>query len=145
MLKQLKVKLLGGAKIPARMTAGAAGYDLYAISETYDSENECIVYDTGVCFEIPEGYAGFIYQRSSIYKTSLILTNCVGVVDSDYRGSISFKFKSHLEGAYSKSYSIGDRIGQIVFKKIETPTLFQVDELSETDRGNGGFGHTGLK
>lgn len=91
---EVKIKKLHeNAVIPKYATPGDAGMDLTAISVEYDEVNDCIVYDTGLAFEIPEGFVGLLYLRSSIYKKCLVLTNCVGVIDSGYRGSVSFKFQ----------------------------------------------------
>jgi dUTP pyrophosphatase len=102
--------------------------------------------------EIPEGHVGFLYPRSSIFKTSMRLTNAVGVIDSDYRGEIRFNFDNTHEwfGNFYKwaprhiAYYEGDRIGQLVIMPIPKVEFEEVDELSSTDRGEGGFGSTGV-
>jgi dUTP pyrophosphatase len=81
-----------------------------------------------------------IFPRSSIYKTSLILSNCVGIIDSGYRGSIMLKFQYIEEGLV---YEIGDRVGQIIIIPYPQIEFKEVDELSATERGLGGYGSTG--
>ena len=97
--------------------------------------------------EIPKGYVGLVFPRSSIRKTDLSLTNCVGVIDSGYRGEIQATFKK----IFGKNdvrldeldYNVGDRIAQIMIIPYPSVTFVEVDELSQTDRGEGGFGSTG--
>jgi len=87
--------------LPSYATQGDAGMDLPAISVKYDEVNDCIVYDTGLALEIPQGFVGLVYPRSSICKKNLLLTNSVGVIDSGYRGSITFNFK--IDSDYFKT------------------------------------------
>ena len=149
---EVKIKKLHkDAVIPKYETVGSAGMDLTAVSKEYD-EHGNICYDTGLAFEIPENHVGLIFPRSSLSKKDLMLTNSVGVIDSDYRGSVSFKFKPtnafsfyterviHIETA--DEYEVGDRIGQIVILPYPKVSFVEVDELSETERGHGGFGST---
>lgn len=133
-------KLNKDVKNPVKSTSGAAGYDLYAISRTYDSTYGVYTYDTGIFFEIPEGWFGLLVARSSIYKYGVRLSNHLGIIDSDYRGPVKFKFDEKRPGT---PYEIGDKIGQIIFRKDDATKLVETDELSETDRGTGGFGSTG--
>lgn len=121
---------------PMRMSSGAAGFDLTASSKHVSTK--FITYDTGIAFQIPEGYVGLVFPRSSVYKKGLALSNSVGVIDSDYRGTVKLKFRRVAAG----DYDVGDRIGQIVFMPILTE-LSEVGELEGTDRGEGGFGSTG--
>lgn len=120
---------------------GDAGIDLTATSIWYD-ENRNVCYGTNRGFEIPEGYVGLVFPRSSNAKKDLLLSNSVGVIDSGYRGEVTFKFKPVLHSVHT--YSIGDRIGQIIIMPYPQIEFEEVDELSETDRGNGGFGSTGV-
>lgn len=141
MTLEVKIKKLHpDAVVPKYAKPGDAGMDLVAVSEEYD-ENRCkIKYGTGLAFEIPQGYVGLVFPRSSIHKTGLTLTNSVGVVDSGYRGEVMFFFE-HL---YDRpKYNIGDRIGQIMIIPHPEIKLKEVKELSNSDRGNGGFGSTG--
>jgi len=133
-------KLHKNAIIPQYAKFGDAGLDLVAISEEWNEDNSIVTYDTGLSIEIPVGYVGLLFPRSSVFKTTLSLANCVGVIDSGYRGSIMFKYRYIEEGFV---YDIGDKIGQLIIMPYPKINLVEVDELSETDRGEGGFGHTG--
>lgn len=150
-------KLHPDAVIPSYAKEGDAGMDLTAVSTKVD-ENGNICYGTGLAFEIPEGYVGLVFPRSSNCKKDLILTNCVGVVDSGYRGEVSFKFRPHAETASciypdgefamsswvtSEAYQVGDRVGQIIIMPFPHIEYEEVDELSETERGVKGYGSTG--
>lgn len=141
-------KLAENAVLPTYAKHGDAGMDLTATSKSYD-EHGNVVYGTGLAFEIPNGYVGLLFPRSSNTKKDLILGNSVGVIDSGYRGEVVFKFKSTIfneeamryEYGYSE-YSEGDRIGQIIIMPYPQIEFNLVDELSTTDRGIGGFGST---
>lgn len=138
---QVNIKRLSeNAVIPTYGKPGDAGMDLTCISEEWAEDNSMVTYDTGIAMEIPEGYVGLIFPRSSVSKTSLILSNSVGVIDSGYRGSIMFKFRYPEEGMV---YEIGERIGQIIIVPYPQITFNEVQELSETARGEGGYGSTG--
>lgn len=128
------------AVIPKYAKEGDAGMDLVAVSEEWNEENSMVTYDTGLGFEIPKGYVGLVFPRSSISKTSLVLSNAVGVIDSGYRGSVTFKYRYPEEGMV---YDIGDRIGQIIIIPIPEIKFEEVEELSDTERGTGGYGSTG--
>jgi len=145
------------AIIPKYESAGAAGMDLTATSKEYDNHGNA-VYGTGLAFEIPEGYVGYIFPRSSNAKKDLLLSNSVGVIDSDYRGEVIFKFKPSIyysmDGTpeftevplhHLNNYEISDRIGQIIIMPYPKIEFVEVDELDKTERGNGGFGSTGDK
>ena len=133
-------KLHPAAKIPKYAKNGDAGMDLTCVdfsqAETY------VEYDTGLAMEIPEGHVGFLFPRSSVSKTNLVLANCVGVVDSGYRGPVKLRFKE-INGPIGGRYKIGDRVGQIVIMPIPSFEFEEVSELTETSRGEGGFGSTG--
>ena len=120
---------------------GDAGLDLTAIDITTD-EHGNIVCHTGIAVEIPEGYVGLIFPRSSIRKYQIELTNSVGVIDSGYRGEIQFTFNK-TAGVPSKRYAVGDRIGQLIIIPYPTIIPIESDILSDTERGQGGFGSTG--
>lgn len=140
---QIKIKKLKEeAVIPSYGTDFSAGLDLTATSlEKVDKgEYGYYEYGTGLAFEIPEGFVGLIYPRSSISKTGHILANSVGVIDSDYRGEVMFRFKTIGD---SKEYNIGDKIGQLIIMPYPKIEFELVDELKDTKRGSGGFGHTG--
>ena len=130
------------AVLPYYATDGAAGMDLTATSKEYDSKG-CVVYGTSLAFEIPKGYVGLLFSRSSNAKKNLILSNAVGVLDSDYRGEVFFKFKPLCPAYEGERYQIGDKIGQIVILPYPHIEFEFADELSETSRGVGGYGSTG--
>lgn len=146
---EVKIKKLNeNAVIPRYAKDGDAGMDLTATSKYYDEYGN-VCYGTGLAFEIPDGYVGLVFPRSSLCKKDLSLSNSVGVIDSGYRGEVSFKFKRTLiAGGRTpypphEEYEIGERIGQIIvlpFPKIE---FIESAELSETERGTGGYGSTG--
>lgn len=135
-------KLYPSAVLPKYAMKGDAGMDLTAISKYHDIYGN-IVYGTGLAFEIPEGYVGLLFPRSSNAKTNLRLTNSVGVLDSGYRGEVIFKFKCDSVEGETNDYNIGDRIGQIIIIPYPSIEFNEVDELSETERGDGGYGSTG--
>jgi len=131
-------KLHEDAIIPSYAKPGDAGLDLTAVTESWD--NDIVTYGTGLAVGIPEGFVGLLCPRSSVYKTDLILANSVGVIDSGYRGEIMFKYRSLDSGL---QYYIKDRVGQLLLVPIPLIKTLEVDELSSTDRGEGGFGSTG--
>lgn len=133
-------KLHENAVIPKYAQKGDSGLDLTAVSLGYDYNNN-VVYGTGLAIEIPYGYVGYIFPRSSIADKTLSLANSVGVIDSNYRGEIMLKFKD--KGEIGITYNIGDRIGQLIIMPIPSIELEEVEELSDTNRGTGGFGSTG--
>lgn len=140
-------KLDSNAVIPTYAKHGDAGMDLTAISKEYD-EHGNVCYGTGLAFEIPNGFAGFLFPRSSNTKKDLILGNSVGVIDSGYRGEVVFKFRELLPSERdiefgAREYEIGDRIGQIVIMPVPQIEFNVVDELSATDRSTDGFGSSG--
>jgi dUTP pyrophosphatase len=135
-------KLHENAVIPAYAKPGDAGLDLTATSVVTDEYGN-VVYGTGLAIEIPFGYAGLLFPRSSNSKTDLYLTNHVGVVDSGYRGEIMFKYRP-LDGILnSKIYQVGERVGQIVILPYPAVSFEEVEQLSNTERGEGGYGSTG--
>jgi dUTP pyrophosphatase len=134
-------KLHEAAIVPKYSKPGDAGLDLTA-TEIIKEEGFQITYGTGLAVEIPLGYVGLIFPRSSIRNYELALTNCVGVVDSGYRGEIQFTFNK-IGGVPSKKYDVGDRIGQLIILPYPQIELEQVSELSSTERGDGGFGSSG--
>ena len=139
-------KLDSNAVLPTYAKHGDAGMDLTATSKSYD-EHGNVVYGTGLAFEIPNGYVGLLFPRSSNTKKDLILGNSVGVIDSGYRGEVVLKFRPvmPLERDIEfgpREYEIGDRIGQIVIIPAPQIEFNVVDELSTSDRGVGGFGST---
>lgn len=136
-------KLHPDAVIPKYAKPGDAGLDLVAID--YSETSRYKEYKTGLAIEIPEGYVGLIFPRSSISKTELILRNCVGVIDSGYRGEICLRFLT-VSAPFMEvesTYDIGDKVGQLIILPYPQIEFEEVDELSSTDRGEGGFGSTG--
>lgn len=134
-------KLVPEAVAPTQGTAGAAGFDLVATSKEYDDFLEVSKFGTGIAVEIPQGFVGLIFPRSSVCKTMHRMANAVGVIDSDYRGEISAVFDG--TGAAMDDYDIGDRIGQLVIVPIPAVEFEEAETLSETARGAGGYGSTG--
>lgn len=142
-MKNIKVKikkLNENAVIPSYAKPGDAGMDMTATSMSFDNDGN-IVYGTGIAMEIPQGYVGLVFPRSSCSKMDLVLSNCVGVVDSGYRGEITAKFKPI--GEHSKKYSVGDRVCQIIIMPYPQIEFVESEELSQTSRGDGGYGSTG--
>lgn len=163
------------ATIPQYAKPGDVGMDLTAVTLEI-SKDGILTYDTGLCFEIPDGHYGMIALRSSNYKTDLMLTNHIGIIDSQYRGTVSFKFcltqplvdiavdQDHYLEELEKGkllfypseyglhwgiphvadvYKIGDRIGQLIIMPYPTIEFEEAEELTETERGSGGYGSTG--
>lgn len=138
-MKRVKIKRLNAnATIPSYITEGSAGLDLTAVTITVN--DNCYEYSTGIAVEIPKGFVGLIFPKSGIYKKNLVLTNCVGVIDSDYRGEIKFKFKNYTDNKFDNIYNIGDKIGQLIIIEYPKIEFVEVDDLDETDRGIMGFG-----
>ena len=143
----VKVKKLDPrAKLPVYGSAYAAGADLCALSDSPIDipPHATVLIRTGIAAEIPEGYAGLIYARSGLAtKRSLAPANKVGVIDADYRGEIMVALHNHSDS--SQSIDPGERIAQLVITPFLTASFEEADELSETVRGDGGFGSTGMK
>lgn len=137
-------KLRPGAVTPARGSAYAAGYDLYACIDApvAIAPGETATIGTGISCAIPEGWFGACFARSGLAtKQGLRPANCVGVVDSDYRGE--YFIALHNDSAETRTIENGERIAQLVFMPFAEAQFTEVSELSETDRGAGGFGSTG--
>lgn len=140
---QVQIKVLNElAKIPAYSKVGDAGLDLVATSlnQVEESGYGYVEYGTSLAIKIPEGFVGLIFPRSSISNYGMILSNSVGVIDSNYTGEIKFRFK-YITG--TNAYNIGDRVGQLIIIPYPTIEFEQVDELPETNRNDSGFGSTG--
>ena len=137
-------KLRENALIPTYGSVEAAGADLYACLEadvTIDAGKTVFV-PTGIAMEVPKGYAGLIYARSSLgSKRGLAPANKVGVIDSDYRGEVMVALHNH--GAVDQTISHGERIAQLLVTPVLAPAFELCDDLTDTDRGAGGFGSTG--
>lgn len=152
---QVKIKKLNpNAIIPSYAKHGDAGMDLVATTIIKDTPEQ-ITYGMGIALEIPEGFVGLIFPRSSVRKTGLDLSNAVGVVDSGYRGELQATFNKVFGGErfYDETkntqdtsndfYKVGDRIAQIMIIPYPPIEFMEVDELSNSERGEGGFGSTG--
>jgi dUTP pyrophosphatase len=164
-------KLHKDAVIPTYAKKGDAGMDLTAVDYYYDLDGN-VVYLTGLAIEIPDGYVGLIFPRSSVCKHDINLTNAVGVIDSGYRGEITMKFKPSLcfqpnentnyladdkfddcDGVFipfdkkipiePHIYNHGERIGQIIIMPYPQIEFEEVEELSNTERGLNGYGSSG--
>lgn len=137
---EVKIKLLDGGIMPERKTKGAAAFDCYAREERMLIA-PCII-PLGFKMEIPEGYHAEIYPRSSIGLNSLLrMANSVGIIDADYRGEVGFIGES--QNGNLVKIEKGQRIAQLIIKKNEDVDLVEVDELSDTERGEGGYGSSG--
>lgn len=138
-------KLHENAILPTYGSAEAAGADLYACLEESVTirPGESAWIPTGIAMEVPQGCAGLIYARSGLAcKKGLAPANKVGVVDSDYRGPITVVLFNH--GSQPQTIAHGERIAQMVITPVLTPAYEEVADLSDTGRGQGGFGSTGL-
>ena len=145
---QLKFKKLSeDAVLPVKAHATDAGLDLTATGITTQI-NECgqlmLVYHTGLAVEIPEGYVGLLFPRSSIYKKSLMQTNSVGVIDAGYRGEIMAVLKVTTD-VIPAVYKQGERFAQLVIVPIPEIEVVEAEELSESDRGENGYGSTDVQ
>lgn len=146
----LGVKLIHpGAKLPTYGSSGAACFDLYAVSdiprELYQGTS--VIVPTGLIFDIPEGYVLMVYSRSGHgFNHDVRLANCVGIIDSDYRGELKVKLtRDESPGSWLHQFSVqqGDRVAQAMLMPVDRPALVEVDEVEATVRGMGGFGSTG--
>jgi dUTP pyrophosphatase len=139
---EVKIKKLNlNAVIPTYAKPGDAGMDLVATSIISNTTFD-ITYGMGIALEIPDGFVGLIFPRSSVRKYDLVLSNCVGVCDSGYRGELQATFKK-TNGLDSLSYKVGDRIAQIMIIPYPPIEFMEVEQLSDSERGEGGFGSTG--
>ena len=152
---EVKIKKLNpNAIIPKYAKVGDAGMDLVATSIISDTPEQ-ITYGMGIALEIPEGFVGLVFPRSSVRKTGLDLSNAVGVIDSGYRGELQATFNKifggdrfydetkNTEDTSNSFYKVGDRIAQIMIIPYPPIEFVEVDELSNSERGEGGFGSTG--
>ena len=136
---KIKIKKLHpDAVIPKYAQKGDAGMDLTAVDVVADEAT--LTYKTGIAIEIPPWHVGLLFPRSSVYKTGQTLTNCVGVIDSGYRGEIMMKYTL---SPYQREYDIGDRVGQIIIMPYPRIDFVEVEELTPSERGEGSYGSTG--
>ena len=138
-------KLTETARLPAYGSAWAAGADLYSDEAAFTvAPGETHLTHTGLSIEIPEGYGGFIYARSGLAtKRGLAPANKVGVIDADYRGEIMVSLHNH--SGKPQTVEAGERVAQLVIAPFLKAEFEEADELSDTVRGEGGFGSTGTK
>lgn len=137
-------KLHENAKLPAYGTAFAAGADLYACEGADIGAGETVFVHTGIAMELPAGTVGLVYARSGLAcKQDLAPANKVGVIDCDYRGEVMVALHNH--GREARRVEAGERIAQLVIAPYYTAQFCEADTLSDTVRGEGGFGSTGTK
>lgn len=140
------MKVDNKAITPTRGSASAAGFDLYAHTDTGAKRvpaGKTEKIGTGICVEIPDGYFGAVFARSGLAtKRGLRPANCVGVIDSDYRGEVIVALHNDTDAC--ESIHDGDRIAQLVILPYLPITFNEVGKLTDTDRGSGGFGSTGV-
>lgn len=146
-------KMHPDASAPRKMTDGACGFDLTAVStplhchgtihlETGETDGGFHEVRTGLAVQIPRGYVGLLCARSSVSKSGWSPASGLGVIDSDYRGEVRFRFYD-VNCDKEFPYDVGDRIGQLLILPCPEVEFEEVDELDETERGSGGFGSTG--
>lgn len=143
---KIKIKKVNeDAKIPTYATDGSGCFDLYSVGYSVVEEGFPVVFSTGLAFEIPEGYVMLVFSRSGhAFKHEIRLSNCVGVIDSDYRGEVKVKLtQDHAFHNNWMDIKKGDRIAQAMVLPVNKVCFEEADELSNTARGEGGFGHTG--
>lgn len=137
-------KLDEAAVLPSLGSQYAAGADLYSVKEETIAPGETKLVHTGLAMEIPQGYGGFVFARSGLAtKRGLAPANKVGVIDADYRGEIMVALHNH--GSEPQTVEQGERVAQLVIMPFLAAEYFETDELSDTDRGAGGFGSSGRK
>lgn len=146
----MKVKLLAeNAVLPQKAHESDAGYDLVATSKVVDREKRQITYGFGLAIQLPKGSVGLIFPRSSVRKTDLSLSNCVGVLDENFQGEIQATFTMLNEDVPTKKknhYKVGERIAQLVVVDIKQMEVTQVKDFDEvSERGEGGFGSSGTE
>lgn len=141
-------KLADNAVLPTKAHASDAGLDITCTKVTSEL-NECgqfmLVYHTGLAMEIPEGYVGLIFPRSSIYKKSIMQCNAVSVIDNGYRGEVLMKYRNTSGDSIPAVYNAGDRIGQLIIMPYPNIEPVFADSLSDSDRGDNGFGSSDNK
>ena len=134
---KVRIKRLNDlAVIPSYAKEGDAGMDMVAIG--FETKGNYVTYKTGIALEIPQGFVGLLFPRSSVYKKEQTLSNSVGVIDSGYRGEVMFKYTLS-----ENMYQVGDRVGQLIIMPYPKISFEVVSDLSDTDRGTGGYGSTG--
>lgn len=143
---KVKIKKLSNkAVVPKYSREGDCALDLTATSKHYEKATRTISYGTSLAFEVPDGYVALLFQRSSVYKKTLRLCNAVGVIDQNFRGEVTLKFRldDNARPFKDATYDIGDRIGQIIIMPCPNVEFEEVKELSDSVRGEEGFGSSG--
>ena len=146
-MSQLKVKfkkLHADTKLPVKGSLDAACFDVYAHSTERDYDG-LLTYKLGFSTEIPKGWMAVVVPRSNLSKQKWILGNSLGIIDSDYRGEWMVKMRAIGHTYGPAPYKVGERVAQIYFQKVVDVEFEEVEELSNTERGEGGFGSTGTK
>ena len=134
-------KLNKNASAPRQGSGGAAAFDLTATRIETDYKAQTVTIHSDIAVEIPAGHVGLLFPRSSVCKTALRLTNCVGVIDSDYRGEVTavFDYTTRM----GKIYEVGDRFAQLMIVALPHVVWHESKTLTQTERGIGGYGSTG--
>lgn len=135
------MKLSSEAVLPSKAYPEDAGYDITAIKKNYCEGY--IEYETGLAFELPIGTVGLLFPRSSISNKDQVLSNSVGVLDENFRGQVTFRFRDSdptLNKTMTREYEVGDRIGQLVILELPKVDIIEVEELSTSSRGSNGYG-----
>lgn len=135
-------KLHPDAVIPTKAHSTDAGWDLTAISVEEDRKRDIVTYHTGIAVGLPENHLALLCPRSSVYKHQLQLANGLGIIDQGYHGELIFKFR--IVQPHISRYSVGERVGQLVVVPMPVLEAEEVDELEETERGEGCFGSSGV-
>lgn len=137
---QVKFKKLdSNAVAPQHGSDYAAGYDLTAVTAHWDDSKQAWIYGTGLAVDIPTGYAGFLFPKSSVRKYGMQMANCVGVIDADYRGEIMVTYRPYSPSS-GLEYGKGDQVAQLIILPVPDVKYIEADELSETVRGTRGHG-----
>ncbi len=144
MTVQVRVKrLTPDAKIPKAAKAGDVAFDLYSVIDHEIKQGERYAVPTGIAVEIPPGYEGQVRPRSGLaLKEGITVLNTPGTIDSGYRGEVKTIMINHSDASFQ--ITKGMRISQLAIRPVPKVTFIEVDELSDTDRGDGGFGSTGI-
>lgn len=138
------IEVLEGGSVPKYATAGDAGADLVSVEDVRIPAHQRVLVKTGIKIALPEGYVGLVHPRSGLaLKHGITVLNAPGTIDAGYRGEIGVILLN--TGSIDFEVKSGDRIAQLVVQKVEAAQFNVVDALTETDRGEGGFGSTGVK
>lgn len=136
-------KLHPNAVLPFYGSEDACGADVVATSIMFETDSQ-ICYGIGLAFEVPKGYGAFLFPRSSVRTKELDMSNCVGVIDPDYRGEVQVTYNKLFFANTVRKYAIGERVGQLIILATPRIAYNEVEVLSDTSRGTGGHGSTGL-